>query len=283
MSRIFDKSETSSSNMNNITIESEYKLSSFHSKISSIYNKKNNRTNIFNKRHSKHISFKKINIFHNFSHDNMNYSKSTNQSEENKTKLFLKENKENQVSSLFNNSFLREKQKIFRLNSINLKNYHISIDCNKNNNTYDIVDNNSKMFKSFLSKTKSNFNNKYNIIYSISDWKKKEQINKLFNSIKQYQKKNNFSNFLEIKANKRCLSAKKLKLRNNLSSNNNIFIKNILGNQTNSFLENIFHKNNLIKIKTLDFINNKPEDKTKRKDEIFHSNNIFFKTMPLKK
>ena len=139
------------------------------------------------------------------------------------------------------------------------------------------------MFKSFLSKTKSNFNNKYNIIYSISDWKKKEQINKLFNSIKQYQKKNNFSNFLEIKANKRCLSAKKLKLRNNLSSNNNIFINNILGNQTNSFLENIFHKNNSIKIKTLDFINNKPEDKTKRKDEIFHSNNIFFKTMPLKK
>ena len=283
MSRIFDKSVSNSSNMDVITIESELKLNNYYSKITSIYNKKNNKNNYFNRRKSKPTSFQKINILQNFSHDNMNYSKSTNQSEDNKTKFNLKENKENQVSSIFNNSYLREKQKKFRSNSISMRNYHIYLDCDKKNSTFEIVDNNSKMYKAFLDNTKSNFNNKYNIIYSISNWRKKAQINKLFNSIKKYQNKFDFYSYLENKANNRCLSAKRLNLKNNLASKNNNLSKLLLENQSNDFLGNIFHKNNLIKIKTNYFINDKFIALKNKKDIIFYNNNILFKTMPLKK
>ena len=287
MSKIFDKSVTNSSNMNDMTIESEFNLNNFYCKISSIYNKKNNKINYFNRRKSNPIKFKKINVLKNFSHDNMNYSKSTNQSEENKTKFNLKENKENQVSSIFNNSFIREKQKKFRFNSISMRNYHIYLNCDKKNSTFDIVDNNSKMYEAFLSKTKSNFNNKYNIIYSISNWRKKDQINKLFNSIKKYQNKFDFYSYLENKVNNRCFSAKRLQPKNNLtnilSSKNNNIGKILIENQSKDFMRNIFHKNNLIKIKTVDFMTNKLDIGKITKDKVFYSNNILFKTMPLKK
>ena len=281
MSKIFEKSEANSSNMNDITIESEFKISSFYNKITSKYNN-NNKKNIFNRRNSNPVTYRKIHILNNFNQDIMNYSKSTNQSEENKTKtkLFLKENKENQANSLFNNSFLREKQKRFRLSSTSMKNYHIFLDCDKKNNTFNIVDNNNKMFNAFLSQTKSNFNNKYNIIYSVSDWRKKEEISKLFNSIKKYQNKYIFSNYLENKINKRCVSAKRINLNNNLTSKNN---SNILFlNQSNNFLDNIYHKNNLIKVKTVDFVSGKQDNSKKRNVHIFDSNNMFFKTMPFK-
>ena len=289
MSKIFDKSVTNSSNMNDMTIESEFNLNNFYSKITSIYNKKNNKQIYFNRRKSNPTKFQRLNVLNNFSHDNMNYSKSTNQSEENKTKtkFNLKENKENQVNSIFNNSFIREKQKIFRFNSINMRNYHIYLNCDKKNNTFDIVDNNSKMYKAFLSKTKSNFNNKYNIIYSISNWRKKDQINKLFNSIKKYQNKFDFYNYLENKVNNRCFSAKRLELNNNLTNNmpskNNNICKILIENQSKEFMRNIFHKNNLIKIKTVDFMSNKLDIGKIAKDKVFYSNNILFKTMPLKK
>jgi hypothetical protein len=289
MSKIFDKSVTNSSNMNDMTIESEFNLNNFYSKITSIYNKKNNKQIFFNRRKSNPKKFQKINVLKNFSHDNMNYSKSTNQSEENKTKtkFNLKENKENQVNSIFNNSFIREKQKGFRFNSISMRNYHIYLNCDKKNNTFDIVDNNSKMYKAFLSKTKSNFNNKYNIIYSISNWKKKDQINKLFNSIKKYQNKFDFYSYLENKVNNRCFSAKRLQPKNNLtniiSSKNNNIGKILIENQSKDFMRNIFHKNNLIKIKTVDFMTNKLDIGKITKDKVFYSNNILFKTMPLKK
>ena len=292
MSNILDQSETNSSNMNDITIESEFKLNNFYNKITSIYNKSNknskkNKSNIFNRRQSNPNFYKNINILNNFSKDNINYSKSTNQSEENKTKLFLKENKKNQANSLFNNTFLREKQKKFRLNSANMRSYHIYLNCDKPNNSFNIVDNSSKMYQAFLYQTKSNFNNKYNIIYSISDWRKKEQINKLFNSIKKYQNKNDFSNFLENKVNKRCLSAKRIQLKNNLNTRNNKgtnnFSKLLLLNQQYNFLDNIRHKNNLIKIKTMEYCSNQPDNLNKRNKLIFDSSNVFFKTMPLKK
>ena len=283
MSKIFEKSETNSSNMNDITIESEFKISSFYNKITSKYNN-SNKKNIFNRRKSFPVTYRKIHILNNFNQDIMNYSKSTNQSEENKTKLFLKENKENQANSLFNNSFLREKQKRFRLSSTSMKNYHIFLDCDKKNNTFNIVNNNNKMLNAFLSQTKSNFNNKYNIIYSVSDWRKKDEINKLFNSIKKYQNKYNFSNYLENKINKRCISAKRVKLNNNLNNNltSKKFNNNLFLNQSNNFLENIYHKNNLIKIKTVDFVSGKPISSKKRNVQIFDSNNMFFKTIPFK-
>ena len=281
MSKIFEKSEANSSNMNDITIESEFKISSFYNKITSKYNN-SNKKNIFNRRKSIPATYRKIHILNNYNQDIMNYSKSTNQSEENKTKLFLKENKENQANSLFNNSFLREKQKRFRLSSTNMNNYHIYLDCDKKNNTFNIVDNNNKMLNAFLSQTKSNFNNKYNIIYSVSDWRKKEEISKLFNAIKKNQNKYNFSIYLENKINKRCSSAKRIKFDNNLTSKNNSNSNILILNQSNNFLENIYHRNNLIKVKTVNYVSGKPDKSKKRNVHIFDSNNMFFKTMPFK-
>ena len=281
MSKFLEQSETNSSNMNDITIESEFKFNNYYyNKITSIYNKKNN---IFNKKKSNTNKYRKINFLNNFSKDNINNSKSTNQSEENKTKFFKKEKKAkiNKSNSLFNNTFLREKQKKFRLNLTGMRSYHIYLDCDKkNSSTYNIVDNNPKMFQAFLNKNKSNFNNKYNIIYSISNWRKKGQIHKLFNSIKKYQNKYDFSNYLENKLNKRCLSANKIKINNNISRiNNNNFSKLLLLNQEYNFMENIRHKNNLIKIKTMNYVSvnfNKTNNKNKI---IFDNSNVFFKTM----
>ena len=36
----------------------------------------------------------------------------------------------------------------------------------------------------FLNQTKSNFNNKYQVIYSISDWRQKDKVKNLLNTIK---------------------------------------------------------------------------------------------------
>ena len=280
MSKFLEQSEANSSNMNDITIESEFKLNNYYyNKITSIYNKKNN---IFSKKKSNTNKYRNINIWNNYSKDNINNSKSTNQSEENKTKLFIKDNKEkkNQLNSIFNNSFLRERQRKFRFNSTGMRSYHIYLDNDKQNSTCNLVNNNSKMFQAFLNQNKSNFNNKYNIIYSISDWRKKEQIHKLFNFIKKYQNKYDFSNYLENKLNKRCLSANKLKINNNVNKKiNNNFSKLLLLNQEYNFMDNIRHKNNLIKIKTMNYISvniNKTNIKNKI---IFDNNNVFFKTM----
>ena len=274
MSKIFEKSETYSSNMDNVTIESEIQLNNFYSKITSKYNKKN-KFNIFNRRQSNQKIYRKLNSFHNFSRENINYSKSTTDETKTKTKFIMKENKENQVNSLiFNNSFLREKQKKYRLNSVKIKNHHIYLNCDKQNNTYNTVNNDVNMYEAFLSQTKSNFNNKYKIIYAISDWRDKEKVNNLFSSIKKYKNKYNFSNYLE---NKRCLSAKKIKINNKLTSfnniNNNLNKIILLSNQSNNFLNNLYHKSNLIKIKSLNNINDK--------NLIFDTNNTFFKTLPI--
>ena len=46
-----------------------------------------------------------------------------------------------------------------------------------------VVNNNSSLIKSFLNQTKSNFNNKYKVIYSISDWRQKSKVKTLLNTI----------------------------------------------------------------------------------------------------
>ena len=62
-------------------------------------------------------------------------------------------------------------------------------------------------------------------------------------------------------------------------THNNSFNKKLFLNQSNDFMDNIAHKNNLIKIKTIDFINNKSINK----EPFFYKNNALFKTMPFKK
>ena len=113
--------------------------------------------------------------------------------------------KQSRINLLFNNLLIREKQKTYR------NNYSFKInDCKmliKNDNFPKtppyIVNNNSSLFKLFLDQTKSNFNNKYHVIYSISDWRQKDKIKNLFNTIKTNQHKNNFSEYLKTRLIKR--------------------------------------------------------------------------------
>ena len=56
----------------------------------------------------------------------------------------------------------------------------------------------------------------------------------------------------------------------------------LYNNICNDFLKNIFHKNNLIKLKTMSEVNNKLFTLKKNKTAIFFENNLLFKTMPMR-
>ena len=286
--------ESNSSNMLDLlkdTFYSDYKVNNYNMKMTSKYNKKY-KDNIFNKTK---YNIKKNNFYWFPNNKCITINKSINNSQINKDNSMFKENNQHHISSqhyvssqqnsssLFNNLFLREKQKKFNLNTVYTNNYHIYLNNDsKNSKKYNIIDNNSKMFKSFLSQNKSNFNNKYNMIYCVSNIKQKDHITKLFDSIKKRQFKDNFSNYL----NKRCYSAKKMNftISKNLTCDNG-WNKKIFLNQSNDFMENIAHRNHLIKIKTIDFINDRSisSDKIVNNEPIFYKNNALFKTLPLKK
>jgi hypothetical protein len=266
------------------SIESSSLISNYYKINSKYINKKGN---IYNRSNSALAIHKKIN---NRYRDNLNNSRSTNQSEESKTKFFMKENKENQVT-LFNNSFIREKQRTFRIKSVNLKNYNLNFNYNNENNKimygYKFVNNDKKLFKSLFSQTRSNFNNKYKIIYSVSDLNQKGKIKNIIDTIKKYQNKSYFTKYLEKKLNRRCLSSKSIIKKDDNFNLNNLSIssrwnKLLLPKKANNFWENFKHNNNLIKVKTLDLLSNKIQNLKKKDNNIFYNNNTFFKTMPKK-
>ena len=267
------------------SIESSSGISNYCKINSKYFNKKGN---IYNRANSALAIHKKIN---NRYRDNLNNSRSTNQSEDSKTKFFKKENKENQVT-LFNNSFIREKQRTFRLRSAKIKKYNLFLNySNKNNNEikdrFKIVNNDINLYKAFLEQTKSNFNNKYKVIYSISDFKQKGKIKRIYDTIKNYQNKSCFTKYLEKKLNKRCLSSKSIIKKDDNFNQNNLSLSGrwneiILHKKTNNFLENFNHRNNLIKVKTLDYMKNKILSLQKKDNYIIYNNNSFFKTMPIK-
>jgi hypothetical protein len=230
------------------SIESSSLISNYYKINSKYINKKGN---IYNRSNSALAIHKKIN---NRYRDNLNNSRSTNQSEESKTKFFMKENKENQVT-LFNNSFIREKQRTFRIKSVNLKNYNLNFNYNNENNKimygYKFVNNDKKLFKSLFSQTRSNFNNKYKIIYSVSDLNQKGKIKNIIDTIKKYQNKSYFTKYLEKKLNRRCLSSKSIIKKDDNFNLNNLSIpsrwnKLLLPKKANNFWENFKHNNNLI-------------------------------------
>jgi hypothetical protein len=267
------------------SIESSSLISNYYKINSKYINKKGN---IYNRSNSTLAIHKKIN---NRYRDNLNNSRSTNQSEDSKTKFFKKENKENQVT-LFNNSFIREKQRTFRLRSAKIKKYNLFLNySNKNNNEikdrFKIVNNDINLYKAFLDQTKSNFNNKYKVIYSISDFKQKGKIKRIYDTIKNYQNKSCFTKYLEKKLNKRCLSSKSIIKKDDNFNPNSLSLSGrwneiILHKKTNNFLENFNHRNNLIKVKTLDYMKNKILSLQKKDNYIIYNNNSFFKTMPIK-
>jgi len=214
---------------------------------------------------------------------------STDRIEENKSNIIQKPKnlklKQNKIHILFNNLLIRENQKTFRGHSFQIKNYKMFIKRDELVKTPSIVNNNSSLFKTFLNQTKSNFNNKYKVVYSISDWRKKNEVNTLFDSIKTYQHKNNFSDYLRKKLTKRATTLRLKKMRDYIKKEkeeteniNKILLYN---NIFNDYLKNIFHKNNLIKLKTMNEVSKKLNKLKKNKTDIFYDNNLLFKTMPI--
>ncbi len=55
----------------------------------------------------------------------------------------------------------------------------------------------------------------------------------------------------------------------------------LYNNIFNDYLKNIFHKNNLIKLKTMNEVSKKLNKLKKNKTDIFYDNNLLFKTMPI--
>ena len=285
MSMLLDKSVSS----NISEADSDFKFSRYYKNILQKSKKKiaykfyKYKTNLNSYRTPSHIKLE------NKPKNAISQANSTNRIEENKSNIIQKPKnlklKQNKIHILFNNLLIREKQKTFRGHSFQIKNYKMFIKRDELVKTPSIVNNNSSLFKTFLNQTKSNFNNKYKVVYSISDWRKKNEVNTLFDSIKTYQHKNNFSDYLRKKLAKRTKTLRLKKMRDYIKKEkeeteniNKILLYN---NTLNDYLKNIFHNNNLIKLKTMNEVSKKLNKLKKNKTDIFYNNNLLFKTMPI--
>ena len=285
MSMLLDKSVSSNISEAN----SDFKFSRYYKNILQKSKKKigykfyKYKTNLNSYRTPSHIKLE------NKPKNAISQANSTNRIEENKSNIIQKPKnlklKQNKIHILFNNLLIRENQKTFRGHSFQIKNYKMFIKRDELVKTPSIVNNNSSLFKTFLNQTKSNFNNKYKVVYSISDWRKKNEVNTLFDSIKTYQHKNNFSDYLRKKLTKRTTTLRLKKMRDYIKKEkeeteniNKILLYN---NIFNDYLKNIFHKNNLIKLKTMNEVSKKLNKLKKNKTDIFYDNNLLFKTMPI--
>ena len=285
MSMLLDKSVSSNISEAN----SDFKFSRYYKNILQKSKKKigykfyKYKTNLNSYRTPSHIKLE------NKPKNASSQANSTDRIEENKSNIIQKPKnlklKQNKIHILFNNLLIRENQKTFRGHSFQIKNYKMFIKRDELVKTPSIVNNNSSLFKTFLNQTKSNFNNKYKVVYSISDWRKKNEVNTLFDSIKTYQHKNNFSDYLRKKLTKRTTTLRLKKMRDYIKKEkeeteniNKILLYN---NIFNDYLKNIFHKNNLIKLKTMNEVSKKLNKLKKNKTDIFYDNNLLFKTMPI--
>ena len=285
MSMLLDKSVSS----NISEADSDFKFSRYYKNILQKSKKKigykfyKYKTNLNSYRTPSHIKLE------NKPKNASSQANSTDRIEENKSNIIQKPKnlklKQNKIHILFNNLLIRENQKTFRGHSFQIKNYKMFIKRDELVKTPSIVNNNSSLFKTFLNQTKSNFNNKYKVVYSISDWRKKNEVNTLFDSIKTYQHKNNFSDYLRKKLTKRTTTLRLKKMRDYIKKEkeeteniNKILLYN---NIFNDYLKNIFHKNNLIKLKTMNEVSKKLNKLKKNKTDIFYDNNLLFKTMPI--
>ena len=285
MSMLLDKSVSS----NISEADSDFKFSRYYKNILQKSKKKiaykfyKYKTNLNSYRTPSHIKLE------NKPKNASSQANSTDRIEENKSNIIQKPKnlklKQNKIHILFNNLLIRENQKTFRGHSFQIKNYKMFIKRDELVKTPSIVNNNSSLFKTFLNQTKSNFNNKYKVVYSISDWRKKNEVNTLFDSIKTYQHKNNFSDYLRKKLTKRATTLRLKKMRDYIKKEkeeteniNKILLYN---NIFNDYLKNIFHKNNLIKLKTMNEVSKKLNKLKKNKTDIFYDNNLLFKTMPI--
>ena len=288
MSVLLDK--TVSSNISEA--DSDFKFSKYYknilqkSKKKITYNFQSYRDNL-----NKYKSFGQIRL-KNKSKEASSQANSTDKFEVDNYSKKPRNLKQSKINLLFNNLLIREKQKTFKNNSFNslkINDYKMLI---KNDNYPKtppyIVNNNSSLFKLFLNQTKSNFNNKYQVIYSISDWRQKDKVKNLLNTIKINQHKNNFSDYLRTRLIKRSSLLRLKRIKDDINkekeetdSINKISLYNSI---SNDYLKNIIHKNNLIKLKTMNAMkNNLIKLKLKKnKSDIFYDNNLLFETMPMR-
>ena len=169
------------------------------------------------------------------------------------------------IFPLFSNNLLRNRHELnidsYSFQPLIVRNNVISFN-NKNNNLIAFDD--KEIINFFKNQTKSNFNNKYNIIFKTKNDKKKEQIKNCFNKIK----------------NGICINEINLELKNNFNRNKKSFLQKINKNCQNKKFnscdnlndENFFNfKNRIssakkIRIQTLNFFYAK---KNKENNKIF--------------
>lgn len=286
MSCISEK--TNSSNMDEMTkdAESECKFLNYYK---SIINESNKTITSFKRKNTKFNSFiKRSSIIksNSFTQKVNKISNSIDKIKKDKSIPVYENPKKYRINLLFNNLLIREKQNTFRKNCVQVNSYNMFIKRNENDKLNYVVNNNSSLIKSFLNQTKSNFNNKYKVIYSISSWREKNKIKSLLKTIKSYQNKNNFYDYLKLNILKRCSLSKKAleKMKNKISDDNDSKNKiELYNNSSNDYLNEIIHRNHLIKIRTIYNIKINSNKLRKSNSEIFDKNNTFFQTMPIKK
>lgn len=204
-----------------------------------------------------------------------------------------KENKQNQVSLVFNNSILNNyyKNKTTKLNNYFLKltKFH-----NPHHNYFRIVKDEKNIIKELISQTKNNFNNNYKIIYANPDSKKRNYILKGFNKIKENKTKNiDSKNSIEIIATKALF---KLYKKNYKDENKKISINKHIIFPSSFNMKTFVNKREKIKLRTMKITNEISQQnfktiQVKNKEEmcesVLYRNQLiknngddFFKTLP---
>ena len=227
------------------------------------------------------ISHRSIGIGTNEFDDNNNNNKTRNNFNNLKNSYTSHNSKANLFSyskhfPLFSNNLLRNRHELniesFSFQPLLVRNNIISFNNNKKNNLIAFED--KEMINFFKYQTKSNFNNKYNIIFKTKNDKKKEQIKNCFKKIKDgicineinLELKNNFikNNFAN---NQNFNKNKKINSFNNLNDVNFLNFKNRISSAKK------------IRIQTLNFFyskNNKENNKNYKKHFKSNLNNYNF-------
>ena len=201
----------------------------------------------------------------------------------------IKENKQNQVNLIFNNSVLNNCYNI-KNTCVNTYNLKLTKFYNPHHNYYKIIRNEKKIINELISQTKNNFYNNYKIIYSNPDIKKRNYILKCFNSIRKNKNKNiDSKNSIEIIAIGE-LSIKNNKLKSKKNGCNKISANTHIIFPPSFDLKSFIHKGEKMKLKTMKMTDNimqnnlgkfKNENQRTIKSALYKSNrNYFFKTLP---
>ena len=201
-----------------------------------------------------------------------------------------KENKQNQVNLIFNNSVLNNCYNN-QMSKVNTQFLKLKKAYNPHHNYYKIVKDEKTIINELLSQTNNNFNNMYKIIYSNPDSKKREDILKIFNNIRRNKNKN-----IDRKSQIKVIAMKEFNKDNKMNITDYKNKKNVL-NKALKFptafnMKTFVSQKNKIKIKTMKMIdeisknnncNNNCTTLYFENKYIHKDRNNFFKTIPKNK